>query len=422
MKPTLRALPDTIVKKGSSAGVGKLAKSYGAKGVFLVTDATMVKIGIAGQIEESVKGAGLSYALYDGIVPNPTVSCIDEGIRRLQACGEGYVVVSLGGGSVMDSAKSITVCSTQGAAGTVSVRDFMGQPKLAGDTDRIDMKTLMPPKMATKPAPPIIAIPTTSGTGSETNGAAVVTDDATHKKLYFTHPFARAKAIILDPALTVGMPAYPTACCGIDVLAHALEAFTSNKANAVSDALALGAIKIVARWLPRVMRDLKDLDARAQMQVGSYMAAAAFDSAQLGLMHATGHQLTSLYGQPHGQTLATMMPHVMAFNIEGGAMIDKYAEVAAAFGVHDRTLSPAENARRAIDAVVRLSIDVGTAKSIQAMKGSEKDIPELVSRALTDICVFPAARPASRADLEDMFRAAMSNETLYPSATSKAKL
>jgi alcohol dehydrogenase len=162
------------------------------------------------------------------------------------------------------------------------------------------------------PSPPIIAIPTTAGTGSETNGAAVVTDDATHKKLYFSHNDGRAATVILDAELTVGMPRYPTASCGMDVLTHALEAYTSNKANPFTDALGIGAIRLVVKWLPRVMADLTDLHARGQMQIASFMAASAFDSSGLGLMHATGHQITSLYGVPHGQTLATVLPHVMA--------------------------------------------------------------------------------------------------------------
>lgn len=255
---------------------------------------------------------------------------------------------------------------------------------------------------------------------SETNGAAVVTDDVTHKKYFFSNDKGRASAIILDAKLTVGMPLYPTASCGMDVLAHALEAFTSNRTNSFSDAVAYQAIREVAVWLPAVMKNPKDIEARGHMQMASYMAAMAFDSAQLGLMHATGHQLTALYGAPHGQTLATVMPHVMEFNIQGGGKsVAKYAQVAQAFGVFDPNRSQVDNARRAIGAVSRLSIDIGTAKSIRMLGGAPSDLPKLTEQALLDISGIFNDRPASRSDIARIFEAAMENDKLYPPPVAK---
>ena len=290
-----------------------------------------------------------------------------------------------------------------------------GQPKLDPKTDTIDMRTLAPKKQCNRPAPKIIAIPTTSGTGSETNGAAVVTDDVTHKKYFFSNEKGRAAAIILDPELTTGMPLYPTASCGMDVLAHALEAFSSNRTNPFSDAIAFQAIRDVAVWLPKVMADPKNIEARGHMQMASYMAAMAFDSAQLGLMHAAGHQLTALYQQPHGQTLATLMPHVMEFNIEGGgSAVGKYVQVAQAFGVFDPHRTQVENAHRAVKAITRLSIEVGTAKSIKSMGGKLSDIPKLTEQALLDVNGLFNQRPASRQDIATIFERAMEDPVLYP--------
>lgn len=411
-RATLKGMPPVLTTPGCSGSVGSLVKALGGSAAFLVTDEMLVKIGMAAGIAEACAKKGVPCTIYDGIVPNPTVSCIDAGVRMLQAMPAGAVVVTLGGGSVMDAGKCIAVVASQGAGASVS--DFVGRPRLKAGTDQIDFATLMAPKQPSHAAAKIVAIPTTSGTGSETNGAAVVTDDVTHKKLYFISDSARASFIVLDPKLTVGMPLYPTASCGMDVLTHAMEAFTSNRTNPYSDALAYGAIELVSKYLPAVMSDPSDLNARSQMQYASFMAAAAFDSAQLGLMHALGHQLTSLYGQPHGQTLATMMPHVMAFNIDGGKAISKYARIAVAFGVHDALKSPEENARRAIDAIVRLSIEVGTAKSIEMLGGSEADVPELTSRAMLDVTTFTNARPAGRKDIESLFRLALSNRAMYP--------
>ena len=294
--PMFRTQGQVYNAPGISKKTGSIAKSLGASSVFLVTDKMLVKLGIASIIIDSCQAAGLECIVYDGVVPNPTVSCINEGIKQLQKCQPDTVVVTLGGGSVMDCGKSIAVISAQGVG--ADVRDFYGQPKLNPKTDTIDMRTMAPKKRCKNPSPKIIAIPTTSGTGSETNGAAVVTDDITHKKYFFSNDKGRATAMILDAELTVGMPLYPTASCGMDVLCHAMEAFTSNRTNPFSDAVAYKAIQDVAVWLPKVMQDPKNIEARGHMQMASYMAAMAFDSAQLGLMHATGHQLTALYGQP----------------------------------------------------------------------------------------------------------------------------
>lgn len=415
---TLKGTSPVYIAPGCSAQIGKVLKQMGATHAFLVTDEGLVKIGMALEILAHCTKAGLSTSMFSGVVPNPTISCIDAGTVQLQRCPQGTVVISLGGGSVMDAAKCIQVMSAQGAG--ASIKTFVSEPTLQKGTDELNFMTLLASKQpALAGVPKIVAVPTTSGTGSETNGACVVTDDATHKKLFFVNDAARASAIFLDPALTVGMPKYPTASCGFDVLAHALEAFTSRRTNDFSDGLALAAIKLVAHWLPKVMADPKSLEARSKMQMASFMAASAFDSAQLGLMHATGHQLTSLYGQAHGQTLATMMPHVMRYNIEGGVMVDKYAQVAMAFGAHDPTRSAEENAHRAVDAVARLSIEIGTAKSIEAMGGSEADVPELAQRALLDVSRIFGMRPATREALEAMFRAALKDDVLYPAAASK---
>lgn len=250
---------------------------------------------------------------------------------------------------------------------------------------------------------------------SPQSGAARIPIKADRCAHFATCHAGRAAAIVLDPELTVGMPLYPTASCGMDVLSHALEAFSSNRTNPFSDAMAYQAIRDVAVWLPQVMSNPKNVEARGRMQMASYMAAMAFDSAQLGLMHAVGHQLTALYGQPHGQTLATVMPHVMEFNIQGGGpAVGKYAQVAQAFGVFDPNRSQVENARRAVQAVSRFSVEVGTAKSIKSMGGKMADIPQLTEQALLDVNGLFNERPAARKDIAAIFELAMDDPVLYP--------
>ena len=162
------------------------------------------------------------------------------------------------------------------------------------------------------------------------------------------------------------------------------------------------------------MNDLSNVDLRQKLQLASHMAGVAFNISSLGLVHGVGHPLSAVLNQAHGQTLATMLPHVMEFNMPVRA--DKYAEVAKAFNVYDSNLSDEANARKAIKAIAELSITVGTAKSIREMGGSEKDIPVLVNQALTDLSGMTNARPATREAITAMYMAAMDNKELYPSS------
>jgi len=324
-------------------------------------------------------------------------------------------VVTLGGGSSMDAGKSIAALSAQNYD---SILDATIIPALAKDQDSIDFGTMRPKEKIGNLAgiPKIIAIPTTSGTASETNGAAVITDTTgdKHRKLIYANDASKASLIIMDPKLTVGVPRYSTATCGMDVLTHALEAFTSAGQNEYGDAIAYGSIKLVAQYLPALMNDLSNVDLRQKLQLASHMAGVAFNISSLGLVHGVGHPLSAVLNQAHGQTLATMLPHVMEFNMPVRA--DKYAEVAKAFNVYDSNLSDEANARKAIKAIAELSITVGTAKSIREMGGSEKDIPVLVNQALTDLSGMTNARPATREAITAMYMAAMDNKELYPSS------
>jgi alcohol dehydrogenase class IV len=291
--------------------VGKIAKSLGADCVFIVSDKGLVSIGMVDQIAAACTKAGLAVTVFDDVMPNPLVSTVDHGASVLAGMKGNPVVLTLGGGSVMDAGKCMA--AMLGNPGE-SIANFMAVPKLNPKTDSLDMRSVSVQNRPKKAAP-IIAIPTTSGTGSETNGAAVVTDDASHKKYFFVDELARAKAIVLDPTLTQGMPVYPSACCGFDVLAHAMEAFTSNRTNSISDAMAIGAIRIVAKNLVPLVKDPQNLELRAQMQMGSYMAATAFDIAQLGLIHATGHQLTAMYNQVDFNVISFQVSLAIFYNL-----------------------------------------------------------------------------------------------------------
>jgi choline dehydrogenase len=220
-----KSLPSATIAVGASKGVGKEVVALGGTKAFLVTDPGVTGAGITAQIEASLKEAGLEVVVFDSVLANPTMSIVQRGIKILRDdLGlEGTVIVSVGGGSSMDAAKAMAVVAPDGGE---SVAEYCMQPQLKENTDQIDMMSMLPTKAPAADALPIIAIPTTSGTASETNGGAVLTDDSLpdHRKLIFSAPSALAKLTILDPELTLKLPAYPTATCGMDALVHSIEA------------------------------------------------------------------------------------------------------------------------------------------------------------------------------------------------------
>jgi alcohol dehydrogenase class IV len=194
-----------------------------------------------------------------------------------------------------------------------------------------------------------------------------------------------------------------------------MEAFTSSGQNVYADAVALGAIKLVAQNLRPVLKDPTNLKLRENMHIASHMAGVAFNISPLGIVHAMGHPLSAVYNQAHGQTLSTLLPVLMRFNMSVRA--DKYAQVAEAFGVHDASKTDEQNAEAAIAAVAQLSNDVGTGRSIESYSGGnfEKDLPTLVRQALVDISMMSTARQPTFAEVESLYREAFSNKAVYTS-------
>ena len=205
--------------------------------------------------------------------------------------------------------------------------------------------------------------------------------------------------LVLDPLLTIGLPPGATAACGMDVLTHAIEAHTSTSANPYADALALHAIGMTARWLPTAVADGSNVEARSGMQVAAHLAGRAFSSGPLlGLVHATGHPVSATFGIAHGQTLATMLPHVMRFNLD--IVADRYSAIGQAMGVeHDPTA--------AIEAVERLSATVGTDRTLADLGATHDDLDALATDALRDLIILNTPRHPSRAEVVELYRLAM---------------
>ncbi len=378
----IQPLPQLVFANGSAAQLPLHAQRLGSRSVLIVTDPGVVAAGLVTPCEEGLAKAGIGVRTFAGVEANPTDRNVADGAAILRELDEA-IVVALGGGSAMDAAKAIALLAPND--GPLSGILFGQQPPRPGHS--------------------IIAVPTTAGTGSETNMFAVITDTALGRKLYVAHPSVQPRLTLLDPSLTLGLPKYPTATCGMDVLTHAIEAFTARGATPYSDAVAIGAIRMVATHLPRAYDDGSDLEARSQMLLASNMAAIAFNVAGLGACHALGHPLSARLHAAHGQTLSTMLPHVMAENAD--VCEAKYARVAEALGAARGSASEAAAARSAIDAVHALRARVGVEKSIRELGGAPELIPQLVADAMADMILGTNPKPLSEDRVTRLYEMAM---------------
>ena len=387
-------MPLTELGEGSIHTLASHLERYG-KRAFVVSDPGVQAAGVLDQATAVLDDQSIEWMSFVGVDPNPTDENIVAGVAALREFGiEGTVVVLVGGGSAMDCGKYIAMAAPSG----IDDLSLARSPEL-DENDRIDLSRMAPTAQATAPAVPTIAVPTTSGTASETNGGGVITRIDDHRKLIFNYDDVLPKAVILDPALTVGLPAGATAACGMDALTHSIEAYTSTTANPYCDAMALHAIRLTSEWLPRAVADGTDMVARANMQIASHLAGRAMSSgAKLGLVHATGHPLSAHFGIAHGQTLATMMPHVMRFNIE--AVRDRYADIGQAMGV-------AADAEAAIDAIEQLSATVGTNRTLSDLGATADHIDGLTTDALRDVIILTTPRYPTRAEIAELYHLAL---------------
>lgn len=393
----VRQLPEVVFGAGTVAETPGRARALGGNRVLLVTDPGVAAAGLADQVRALLDADGLEVTVFDGVEANPTLTNVADG-GAAAGDTDGLVIVALGGGSSMDCAKAIAM----DVVNEGPIRDYCIAASL-GETGVIDPTSAAPQRLPTR-AVPVIAIPTTSGTASETNGSGVLTDESENRKIFISNPLVRPAVSLLDPELTLGLPPYPTATCGMDALTHAIEAFTSNRVTPYSDAIALQAIRLVGQWLPEAVDNGANLEARSQLLLGSHLAGVAFGIAGLGMCHAMGHPLSAVLHQAHGQTLTTMLPHVMGFNMP--ERTGRYAAVAEALGAADATADDDANAQTAIGAVQAMAERVGVARSIREMGGTSDHLPELVQQAMSDVTMLANPRPPSSDDVRELYLAA----------------
>jgi alcohol dehydrogenase len=286
--------------------LGELAGELGARKVLLVTDHGLVAAGHAGHVRSLLEAAGFSVTVFDKALENPTTRCVDQCVTVAKNAAVD-TIIGLGGGSSMDTAKGCNFILTNGGR----MQDYWGHGK------------------AGKPMLPLIAIPTTAGTGSEVQSYALIADAHTHQKMACGDPKAAARVAILDPALTVSQPKRVTACTGIDAIAHAIETAVTKKRNPLSLMYSFESFKLCATSFPRVLKHPKDVEARGRMLLGAALAGTAIENSMLGAAHSAANPLTAHFGVVHGQAVGMMLPLVVRFNARQPAALQAYAELAS---------------------------------------------------------------------------------------------
>lgn len=367
-----------VAGPGSSEQIGAELRALGGTKAIIVTDRGIAASGLLDQLLPSLDQAGVTYQLFTEIEPNPAASAVEAAAEQARQFGAD-AVLAVGGGSPIDAAKMVAVLARFG--GTVA--DYAGIDTVSG------------------PTLPLVAVPTTVGTGSEVTRGAVITDTAINQKMVVVSPHLFPRVAILDPRLLAKLPPHITAATGMDSLTQALEGYVSRGANPISDALNLAALRLIADNL-RLAVARNDLEALGQMQVATTMQGIGFHNSGLGLVHAMSNTAGGMFGTAHGVTNAIILPHVMAFNVPADPV--RFAQVAEAMGERTEGLSVRAAADRAVDAVRVLSADVGIPATLAEIGVDAEAIPVMAPLAFAAIDAPTNPRHFTEQDIVTLYR------------------
>lgn len=350
--------PELITGAGTVKTLPSIIKAKGIKNVLVVTDQGLTKLGLHNSLIENLEKEGIAYSVYDGTQPNPTITNVSEA-KAMYINNRCEAIIAFGGGSPMDCAK---LCGASIVKPKKPVQKMRGMFKVL------------------RKLPPLFAIPTTAGTGSETTIAAVVSDPETHEKYPVNDPSLRPKYAVLDPELTVSLPPHITAATGMDVLTHAVEAYIGKSNTKDTRAAAEKAAKLVFENLFEAYQNGQNIEARENMLVASYFAGLAFTRAYVGYVHAIAHNLGGLYNVPHGLANAIVMPHVLeAYGKSAYKSLAKLADLTGAAGA---AATEEEKAKNFIEAIKEMNRKMGIPDKIDALKA--EDIDTIARRALKE--------------------------------------
>ena len=368
-----------IFGNGTSNRVGKIAKKFGQHAL-LVTDSGLSSVGHPQKIQKILEAANLKVTLFDESIENPTESSVQSCVQVAER-SEVDLIIGLGGGSSMDTAKGCNFILSNGG----KMSDFWGVDK------------------ATRPMYPLIAIPTTAGTGSECQSFALISNDISHMKMACGDKKALPRVTLLDPELTLSQPNSVTACTGVDALSHALESMVTSKRNKKSHHHAQLAFQLIQEFLPLVLKDPKDLNSRGQVLLGASHAGAAIERSMLGAAHSMANPLTANRGIVHGVAVGIVLPEVMKFNKIDLGTNSIYAELARDSGLASMDCPDEEASGLLIEKVYSILKLAKIPSFLNDLGFSPSDIPSLALEASEQWTANFNPRPVSSDDFESIY-------------------
>ena len=367
--------------KGAIAEIPAIAKNKGFKHVFVCSDPDLVKFGVTAKVTDLLDKEGIPFTLYSEIKPNPTIKNVQDGVEAFKACGADSII-TIGGGSSMDTAKAIGIIITN--------------PEFA------DVRSLEGVAPTKNHAVPTIAVPTTAGTAAEVTINYVITDVEKERKFVCVDENDIPEVAIIDPEMMSSMPKGLTAATGMDALTHAIEGYTTKAAWEMTDMFHLEAIKLISQNLRGAVENTPE--GREGMAMAQYIAGMGFSNVGLGIAHSIAHTLGAHYDTPHGVACAMMLPIVMEYNQEYTG--ERYREIARAMGGEGvDNMTQEEYRKAAIDAVKKLSEDVGIPAKNDKIR--EEDLDVLAADAFADACCPGNPRDTNVEDLKELYRKIM---------------
>lgn len=357
-------------------------RSRSFKKALVVTDKDLIKFKVVEKVTSLLDNAGLAYEIFDEVKANPSVDVIKKGVAKFKQSGADYLI-AIGGGSPIDSSKAIGI--------------IINNPEFE---DVLSLEGVAPTHQK---CVPIIAIPTTAGTAAEVTINYVITDEANKRKFVCVDVHDVPAVAIVDPDMMSSMPKGLTAATGMDALTHAIEGYTTKAAWALTDALHLEAIRLIAKHLRGAVENTKE--GREGMALGQYVAGMGFSNVGLGIVHSMAHPLSAYYDPPHGIANAVLLPYVLEFNAP--ATGEKFREIARAMGVKGvDDMSQDEYRKAAIDAVKQLSKDVGIPEKLHMIGVKQEDLVALSQDALKDVCTGGNPRNCTAEEILEIYRTA----------------
>ena len=371
--------------KGAREELAGEIQKRGFKKVFLVSDKSLVEAGVTAKVEEVLKKAKVPYDLYDEIKPNPTIKNVTDGVEACKK-SEANLIVAVGGGSSIDTAKGISIVMT--------------------NPDRADIKSLNGASDTVNRGMPVIALPTTAGTAAEVTINYVITDEDAEVKMVCVDPNDIPILAIIDSELMASMPKSLAAATGMDALTHAIEGYITKAHNEMSDMFHMKAIKMIFKYLPAAVNE-KDEKAVEMMGMAQYIAGMGFSNVGLGIVHSMAHQLGAVYDTPHGIANAMLLPTVMRFNGEDPATAQRFREILMNIGRPDAEhLNDQDVINTFVWMISELSKTVGINTKITDYGAKEEDFEMLAEKAMNDPCKPGNPREVTKEDFIELYRRA----------------